>query len=344
MKKTVCFGEILLRLKAAGHERLFQTQNMEATFGGSEANVAALLSELGEYSSFVSSVPDNAVGESVISGLRHYGIMTNDMVKKPGRLGIYFLEAGAGQRPSSVIYDRDNSCISNSEKNDYDWDKIFTESDWFHVSGITPALSEKAKIVTLDGMKKAREKNLTVSMDINYRSKLWNYGTKPQDVLKEMVSLTDVLIANEEHIRLCLEITVDGYDVTKEGLPDEYFEALCCKVKAAYPQIKVIALTKRRTYSSDINDFSAVLFDAEKDEFLISNKYHMENIVDRVGAGDAFSGGFIYGLKNCENPKEALEFATACGCLKHTIPGDVALLTKKDVMSLVQNGSGRIQR
>lgn len=344
MNKVVAFGEVLLRLKSVGHERLFQTQNMEATFGGSEANVAAVLSELGQETSFVTEVPDNAVGEAVITDLRKFGIFTGDIIKKDGRLGIYFLEAGAGQRASNVIYDRENSCIANADLNDFDWKKIFASSSWFHVSGITPAISEKAKNVTLEGMSFAKQNGLKVSMDINYRAKLWKYGVDPKSVLQKMVSYTNVLIANEEHVRKLLDILVPGYDVTKEGLPDEYFEKMCKMLKDKFSNLEYIALTKRRTYSSDTNDFSAVLYDCADKKFYVSKKYHMENIVDRVGGGDAFSGGLIYGLLNCEDSKTALEFATATGCLKHTIPGDIAILSKKDVESLVKSGGARIQR
>ena len=345
MKNVVAFGEVLLRLKAAGHERLFQTQDMEATFGGSEANVAAVLSQLGQSTSFVTEVPSNPVGQAVVTDIRKYGIDTKFIVHKEGRLGIYFLEVGAGQRPSNVIYDRDNSCIANAELSDFDWNSVFNDSGWFHVSGITPAISAKAKDVTLDGMKRAKDAGLTVSMDINYRSKLWKYGADAKEVLQEMVRNTDVLIANEEHIRKCLCVTVDGYDVTSEDLPDEYFIKLCKATKEKFPGLKTISLTRRRTYSSDINDFSAMLYDCTDEKFYVSRKYHLENIVDRVGAGDAFSGGLIYGLLNCSSGKDALEFATATGCLKHTIPGDVAILTKSDVENLMNSdGSGRIVR
>ncbi len=344
MNKIVSFGEILLRLKAPGFERLFQSASLEATFGGSEANVAALLSEFGEKASFVTIVPDNAVGEAVCADLRKYGVETKDIVRKNGRLGIYFLEAGACQRPSTVVYDRADSCISNAESEDFNWEKIFEGAELFHVSGITPALSEKARRVTIEGMKAAKKAGLSVSMDINYRSKLWNYGVNASDVIKEMVNYVDYLISNEEHIRICLGITVPGYDVTKEGLPDDYFVSLCDKVSAVYPQLKAITLTKRRTYSSDNNDFSAVLYDVEKKMFFVSTKYHIENIVDRVGAGDSFSGGLIYGFLNFDDKKQALEFATATACLKHTIPGDVAVLRKSEVEQLMKNGSGRIQR
>ncbi len=344
MNRVVAFGEILLRLKSIGHERLFQTQNMEATFGGSEANVAAVLSELGQETSFVTEVPDNALGDAAITDLRKFGICTQDVVKKNGRLGIYFLEAGAGQRASKVIYDRENSCIANADVLDFDWDKIFADSAWFHVSGITPAISEKAKNVTLQGMKAAKEKGLMVSMDINYRAKLWQYGADPKSVLQEMVSTSNILIANEEHVRKFLDINVPGFDVSKEGLPDEYFVSMCELLKKKFPDLKCIALTKRRTYSSDTNDFSAVLYDADKRVFYVSKKYHIENIVDRVGGGDAFTGGLIYGLLNCGNSKSALEFATATGCLKHTIPGDIAILNKADVEALIKSDGARIQR
>jgi 2-dehydro-3-deoxygluconokinase len=266
------------------------------------------------------------------------------MIQKGGRLGIYFLETGSSYRPSSVIYDRDNSCISNADLEDFNWKEILKDFSWFHVSGITPALSEKAYKVTLEGMRIARELGLNVSMDINYRNKLWNYGRKPEDVLQEMTSYSNILIANEEHVRKFLNISVHGYDFNSEFLPDEYFLEMCENLKSKFDNLDYIALTKRRTYSSDINDFSSLLYDAKKKLFYVSRKYHMENIVDRVGGGDAFTGGLIYGLINYESCKDALEFATATACLKHTIPGDVAILRKSDVEALVKNNSARIQR
>ena len=344
MKDVVMFGEILLRLKTPGHERFFQSNKLEATFGGSEANVAAALSMFGQNTTFVTVVPDNAVGDAVVSELKKYNVNTRFIERKAGRLGIYFMETGAGQRPSDIIYDRKNSCIALATQSDFNWPMIFKNSDWFHISGITPAISKNACDVTIAALKEARKAGLTVSMDINYRRKLWTYGEKASDVFKEMMNYVDVLIANEEHIRLCLDITVPGIDTSKEGLPDDYFQKLSENVKKVYPGVSSVVLTRRRSYTTDINDFSAVLYD-DSGSFFVSRKYHMENIVDRVGGGDAFSAGLIYGLLNYTDKKDALEYATATACLKHTIPGDIAILRRAEVEELVKTGgSGRVQR
>jgi 2-dehydro-3-deoxygluconokinase len=336
MKRVMAFGEILLRLKPQNHERFFQSKDMECTFGGSEANVVAALSGFGQPGGFVTAVPDNAIGSAVISELRKYNVDTSSIIKTNGRLGIYFLETGAGQRPSNVIYDREESCIAQTDNSAYDWKHAFADAGWFHISGITPALSETAYKAVMASLKAAKEAGLTVSLDINLRRKLWKYGRTAEDVIKEMMPYVDILISNEEHIRLCLGISVPGYDTSIEGLPDEYFEKLSEKVKQAYPGLSAVTLTRRRTYTSDSNDFSASLYDAEN-TFSISRTYHIENIVDRIGGGDAFSAGLIYGLLHYGESKDALEFAAATACLKHTIPGDIALLSKKEVEQLVQS-------
>ncbi len=344
MQSVVSFGEILLRLKTPGHERFFQSNALEATFGGSEANVVSALSLFGQSASFVTAVPDNAVGDAVVSELKKYNVDTSSVKRKQGRLGIYFLETGAYQRPSNIIYDRADSCVARTSPSDYNWSDIFKGARWFHLSGITPAISENAGAVCIEALKAAKEAGLVVSLDVNYRRKLWNDGRSASAVIKELMNYVDVLIANEEHIRLCLDITVPGCDTSREGLPDDYFRKLSENVKDAYPNVSVVALTRRRTYTSDINDFSAVLYDSVGN-FFVSRKYHLENIVDRVGAGDAFSAGLIYGLLNYSDGKDALDFAAAAACLKHTIPGDVAILSREEVERLVKCGdSNRIQR
>lgn len=344
MQSVVSFGEILLRLKTPGHERFFQSNTLEATFGGSEANVVSALAQFGQSASFVTAVPDNAVGEAVVSELRKYNVNTAFIKRKPGRLGIYFLETGAYQRPSNIIYDRSGSCVACTSPSDYNWSDIFKGAGWFHLSGIMPAISENVGDICIEALKAAKNAGLVVSLDVNYRRKLWDDGRNASAAMKEMMKYVDVLIANEEHIRLCLDITVPGYDTSKEGLPDEYFGNLSKNVKNAYPGVSVVALTRRRTYTSDINDFSAVLYD-DGGNFFVSRKYHLENIVDRVGGGDAFSAGLIYGLLNYSDGKDALDFAAAAACLKHTIPGDVAILSREEVERLVKCGdSNRLQR
>jgi 2-dehydro-3-deoxygluconokinase len=344
MQSVVSFGEILLRLKTPGHERFFQSNMLESTFGGSEANVISALAQFGQKVSFVTVVPDNAVGDAVVSELRKYNVNTAYIKRRPGRLGIYFLETGSYQRPSNVIYDRKDSCVAHASSGEYNWPDIFKGAGWFHISGIMPAISEDVCDTCIEALKAAKDAGLVVSLDINYRRKLWNDDRKAASVMKEMMKYVDVLIANEEHIRFCLDITVPGYDTSQEGLPDEYFKKLSENVKNTYPSVSVVALTRRRTYTSDTNDFSAVLYN-DGGGFFVSRKYHLENIVDRVGGGDAFSAGLIYGLLNYSDKKEALEFAAAAACLKHTIPGDIAILSKEEVEQLVKSSSSnRIQR
>ena len=234
MKKIVTLGELLLRLSAPGHERFFQSPNFEATFSGSEANIACELAQLENRASYVTAVPDNAIGEAALSEVRKYDVDLSTVIRKDGRIGIYFLETGAYRRPSNVVYDRENSCIAEALPSDFDWEAVFADASWFHISGITPAVSENAYRTTIEAIAQAKKRNITVSFDINYRAKLWRYGRRAEDAVKEIVKSADVLITNEGHIRFCLGITVPGYDTSKEGLPDEYFEKISLAVKREY--------------------------------------------------------------------------------------------------------------
>jgi len=344
MKKIVTLGELLLRLSAPGHERFFQSPNFEATFSGSEANIACELAQLGNRASYVTAVPDNAIGEAALSEVRKYDVDLSTVIRKDGRIGIYFLETGAYRRPSNVVYDRENSCIAEALPSDFDWEAVFADASWFHISGITPAVSENAYRTTIEAIAQAKKRNITVSFDINYRAKLWRYGRRAEDAVKEIVKSADVLITNEGHIRFCLGITVPGYDTSKEGLPDEYFEKISLAVKREYPNIHTVALTRRRTYTSDVNDFSALLHD-KNGTFFVSKKYHIENIVDRVGGGDAFAAGLIHGFHHFKDTQYALDFATAAASFKHTIPGDIAIFRKGELESLVEGETtGSIRR
>jgi 2-dehydro-3-deoxygluconokinase len=343
MQGVVSFGEILLRLKTPDHERFFQSTTLEAAFGGSEANVASILAQFGQESAFVTAVPDNAVGDAVIAELRKYNVNTSFVKRRPGRLGIYFLETGSYQRPSHIIYDRTGSCIACASSSDFNWSEIFQGTRWFHVSGIMPAVSENTREICINALKAAKNAGLIVSLDLNYRRKLWDDRIASSRI-KEMMQYIDVLIANEEHIRRCLDISVAGYDTPQEELPDEYFGTLSRNIEEAYSSVSVVALTRERAYTSDINDFSAVLYD-DAGDFYISRKYHLENIVDRAGGEDAFSAGLIYGFLNYTDKRRTLDFAAATACLKHTIPGDVPFLSKEEVELLVENNCpGRLQR
>jgi 2-dehydro-3-deoxygluconokinase len=340
--RYVTFGEIMLRLKPPGSERFFQSPVLEATFGGGEANVATALARFGCDTAYLSVIPANAVGDACIGELRRHGIDTSLVVRKGSRLGIYFLEAGANQRPSVVIYDRAGASMAEARVGDIDWQKSLAGAGWFHITGITPAISASAAELSLEAVRKAKAMGLAVSCDLNYRKNLWKYGKSAPEVMGELVKSVDVAIANEEDCQKALGVSVE-VDVESGKLQAEQYRALAEKVLAAYPSLGKIAITLRESRSADQNGWSAVLHTGQ--EFLISRHYEINDIVDRVGSGDTFAAGLIYGLTNLASPKEALEFATAASCLKHSIPGDLPLLTVAEVKALVGgSGSGRVQR
>ena len=340
--RFVTFGEIMLRLKAPGNERFFQSPLLEATFGGGEANVAVGLARFGLNSFYVSVIPDNAVGDACIGELKKNGVDTSFIVRKGTRLGIYFLEPGANQKPSRVIYDRANSAVSLAEPADMDWERVFREAHWFHITGITPAISEKASLNSLYAVKKAKEMGLTVSCDLNYRKKLWKYGKAAPEVMKELIKYVDIAVGNEEDYQKSLGIKVD-IDVESGKLDVSKYRNVTDSLLNLYSNLKMAAVTLRESYSADYNGWSAVL--NSRDEFYVSKRYEIHDIIDRVGGGDTFSAGLIYGLSKLKNNREALEFAVAASCLKHSIPGDLPLLSAEEVLSLVHGaGSGRVQR
>lgn len=342
MNKIVTFGEIMLRLKSPGHERLFQSPMLEATFGGGEANVAVSLANYGMSASFVTALPKNVIGDSCIAELRRHGVDTSMIVKGEGRMGIYFLETGANQRPSNVVYDRSDSAIAIAKEGDFDWDDIFADATWFHITGITPAISKSAKELSLAAVKAARAKGITVSCDFNYRKKLWQYGESAVDVMGELVKYVDYGIANEEDCQKSLGIKAD---VTVESgkLDTDKYKMLGDKVLKAYPYMKAIAITLRESVSADINGWAACYND--RNQFLLSRKYEIRDILDRVGGGDSFAAGLIYGLNTYENKAQALEFAVAASCLKHSIIGDFNRVTVAEVEKLKGgDASGRVQR
>ena len=340
--KFLTFGEIMLRLKSPGHERFFQSPMLEATFGGGEANVAVSLANYGQDVSFMTVLPKNSIGDECIKELRKFGVDTSRIVRGGERLGIYFLETGANQRPSKVIYDRAHSAISTAKPGDIDWDKTFEGVGWFHITGITPAISESAMELSLESVREAKKRGITVSCDLNYRKNLWKYGKKAAEVMRELTKYVDVAIANEEDVQKSLEITTDV--VVESGeLDRSKYKALGDKVLSAYPDMKMIAITLRESKSADTNGWAACLNDRE--HFYESRRYLISDIVDRVGGGDSFAGGLLYGLNNYESRQQALEFAVAASCLKHSIDGDFNRVNVEEVEKLMGgDGTGRVQR
>ena len=340
--KVLTFGEIMLRLKAVGQERFFQTPSLEATFGGGEANVAVSLANYGMDAAYLTILPNNAIGDACVSELRRFGVDTSRIQKGKGRMGIYFLEAGANQLPSKVVYDREFSAIALAKPGDIDWEKAFAGVEWFHITGITPAISESAMELSLESVKEAKKRGITVSCDLNYRKNLWKYGKKAAEVMRELANYVDVAIANEEDVQKSLEITTDV--VVESGeLDREKYKALSQKVLDTYPNMKLIAITLRESHSADWNGWAACLNDGKN--FYVSKKYEIRNIVDRVGGGDSFAGGLIYGLNRYEDKQTALEFAVAASCLKHSILGDFNRVSVSDVEKLMGgDGTGRVQR
>jgi 2-dehydro-3-deoxygluconokinase len=346
-ERIVTFGEIMLRLKSPGYERLLQSPRLEATFGGGEANVAVSLAEFGHRVSYVTALPANALGDACVDFLRGKGVDASSIVRSAGRMGLYYLEAGANQRPSKVVYDREHSAMARVSNHDLDWDRLLEDATWFHVSGITPAISASAAEVTLKAVVTAKKRGLTVSIDYNYRKNLWKYGREAREVMPDIVRHADVGIANEEDCQLALGIEGERDDSHAEvggrGVDLEWYRRLCVKVLAAYPNLRMQAITLRESCSADRNIWSACLHNRQ--EFLASKRYEVSDIVDRVGTGDAFSAGLIHGLTSGMLDQGALEFATAASCLKHSIPGDMNLCSADEVKQLMAgSGSGRIQR
>lgn len=333
----------MLRLAPPNLERILQTGTFVATFGGGEANVAVSVAGFGIPASYVTVLPPNhPVADACVAELRRFGIDTSHIVRAPGRMGIYFLESGANQRPSKVVYDRDNAAIAIAKPGTIDWDKVFEGATWFHITGITPALSASAADLALESVAKAKAKGLTVSCDFNYRKNLWKYGKTAPEVMRELVKSVDIGIANEEDCQKALGVKID-VDVESGALDVQKYRGMSDKVLAEFPNLQMLAITLRESKSASHNGWSACLNDRK--QFLVSRRYDITHIVDRVGGGDAFSGGLIYGLLSMENRQDALEFAVAASCLKHSIPGDFNRFTVAEVKALLkEGGSGRVQR
>jgi 2-dehydro-3-deoxygluconokinase len=342
MKKYITFGEIMLRLKPPNWERFFQSPVLEATFGGGEANVAVGLARFGLDVAYVSVIPDNAIADACVRELKRQGVDTSLIVRKGNRLGIYFLEPGANQRPSVVIYDRSHSAVAEASPGDISWDKVFEGASWFHITGITPAISLSAADLSLAAVKIAKDKGVTVSCDLNFRKKLWKYGKSAPEVMTELIKYVDIALGNEEDCQKSLGVKV-GIEVESGKLQIEKYQELTDKILTLYPHLQKIAITLRESHSADDNGWAAVL--NNRKEFLVSKKYEIHDIVDRVGGGDAFAAGLIYGLNHLTDDQQALEFAVAASCLAHSIPGDLPLLSLKEVESLMGGASsGRVQR
>ena len=340
--RVLTFGEIMLRLKPPGYERFFQSPMLEASFGGGEANVAVSLSNYGMDTEFLTVLPENEIAACCIRELRSFGVGTKKIVRGEGRMGIYYLESGANQLPSKVVYDRGGSAIALAKPGDIDWETAFEDVGWFHITGITPAISESAMQLSMEAVQEAKKRGITVSCDLNYRKNLWKYGKCATEVMRELTKYVDVAIANEEDVQKALEIQVD-VDVKSGDLDCDKYRALGDKVLQAYPNMRCIAITLRQSHSADWNGWSACLND--RTDFYISKKYEIRDIIDRVGGGDSFAGGLIYGLNYYEDTQSALEFAVAASCLKHSIIGDFNRVSVPDVTKLMAgDGTGRVQR
>lgn len=343
MAKIVTMGEIMLRLSTPGNEKFIQADEFDVNYGGGEANVAVSLANYGHDVEFVTALPKNPIGECAIAAVRKYGVGTKHIARVGERVGIYFLETGSAMRASNVVYDRAGSSIATAEAKDFDFDAIFDGADWFHFTGITPAVSDMAASLTEEALKAAKKHGVKVSVDLNFRKKLWS-SEKAKKIMTNLMQYVDVCIGNEEDAEKVLGFKPANTDVTKGELElngyVDIFNQMCDTFGFEY-----VISSLRESHSASNNDWSACIMDGKSREFYHSKKYHIEPIVDRVGGGDSFAAGLICGLADGKDMKEALEFAVAASALKHTIPGDFNLVTRADVETLAGgDGSGRVQR
>lgn len=340
--KVVSFGEIMLRLSPDGYYKLFQKPELNTSFCGAEANVAVALSNFGDEAEFVTALPDNDIGRAACRELMRYGVKTDNIVYTGDRLGIFFAEKGASQRPSKVIYDRKNSAIALADSSSFDWEKIFDGADWFHITGITPALSDSLTKISVDAVKAAKKAGLTVSCDINYRSRLWS-AQKARPVMTEIMQYVDVCIGNEEDAEIVFGIKAGTTDVTKGQLDTDGYKKSLQTVAETFG-CKIVAYSQRKSYSASDNGWSGIIYDDEKKQVYTSAQYDIR-ITDRIGGGDAFASGLIYALHNNISPANAIETAAAAGCLDQTLEGDFCLFGINDVFDLAGgNSSGRVKR
>ena len=340
MAKVVTFGEIMMRLQPPGYKRFIQAQSFEVEYGGGEANVAVSVANYGMQACFVTKLPENPIGDACLAQLRKMNVCTKHIARGGERLGIYFAEKGASQRASNVVYDRAHSSIATASPEDFDWAAIFEGADWFHFTGITPAISDEAAAISLIACKKAKEMGVKISCDLNFRKKLWT-SEKAGKVMGELCEYVDVLIANEEDAEKVFGIKAAATDITSGELSDEGYKDVCKQLAERFGFEKV-AITLRESISASVNNWAALLYDGG--EFYKSKKYTM-NVIDRVGGGDSFGGGLIYAILSDYSSQDVIEFAVASSCLKHSIEGDMNLVTLAEVKNLMKgDGSGRVQR
>ena len=342
--KVITFGEIMLRLATPGYLRFSQAKEFTATYGGGEANVAVSLANFGIPVDFISRLPKNDIGLACKMELQKYGVGVEKIVFGGERLGIYFLETGAVSRGSKVVYDRSNSAISEIQPGMIDWNKVFQGATWFHWTGITPAISESAAKVCLEAIKKANQSGITVSCDLNYRKNLWKYGKTAGEVMPELVAGTDIVLGNEEDAEKVLGIKPEGVDVTGGHVEGAAYESVSKQIMKQFPRCKKVITTLRGSVNANHNSWAGVLWDGKK--LFESPSYEITHIVDRVGGGDSFMGGLIYGLLMYKgDDQKALNFAVAASCLKHTIYGDFNLVSVDEVEKLMAgDASGRVSR
>ena len=341
MKKVVTFGELMLRLAPPLYERFVQCGEFQATYGGGEANVAVSLANFGLDAAFVTKLPKHEIGQAAINSLRRFGVDTTKITRGGDRVGIYFLEKGANQRASKVVYDRANSSIATATPDDFDWDKIFDGVEWFHFTGITPALSKGTAEICKTAGKKAQEKGITVSCDLNYRKNLWTKA-EAKETMTELMPYVNLCIANEEDAADVFGISSSGTDVESGQLNHDGYIDVAKQLVDKF-KFKHVAITLRESVSANHNNWSAMLYNG-KDAYF-SNKYEIRNIVDRVGGGDSFGSGLIYGLLTGKSEKDALEFAVAASCLKHSVEGDFNMVSAAEAAALAGgSASGRVQR
>jgi len=343
MKKIVTFGEIMLRLSPPGYLRITQTPTLEVSFGGAEANVAASLAKFGLPAEFVTRLPDNDLGETCLAYLRRYAIGTTHILRGGDRLGIYYLETGAAQRGSKVVYDRANSAAATIQPGMVDWKTVFDGAGWFHTTGITPAISASAADVAVEAVSAAQEQGLTVSCDMNYRKNLWKWGKKASQVMPELFRYCDVAVGNEEDAKDVFGIEPPETDVKSGKVAADSYRYVCEKLVERFPNLKTVAITLRGSISATHNTWSGVLW--HEGQFYSTRIYDIAYIVDRVGGGDSFVAGLIYGMLTYNDPQQALDFAGAASCLKHSISGDFTEITLAEVEKLRQgDASGRVAR
>ena len=340
MGKIVTFGELMLRLAPEGYYRFVQAESLGATFGGGEANVAVSLANYGMESVYVTKLPEHEIGQAAVNSLRKYGVDTSYIIRGGNRIGIYYLEKGASQRPSKVIYDRAGSSIAEAKSSDFDWDKILDGADWFHFTGITPALGSEIADICEIACRKAKEKGITVSCDLNYRNKLWS-KEEARETMTRLCQYVDVCISNEEDANDVFGICAENTDVTAGSINTEGYKQVADKLMKNFG-FKQVAITLRESISANDNRWSAMLYDGK--EYCFSKKYDI-HIVDRVGGGDSFGAGLIYAMSNGYSSQDTIEFAVAASCLKHSIEGDYNMVTVDEVLKLAGgDASGRVQR